>query len=157
MSGVGKSSVIGELRKKGYAAIDMDEPGWSVRNAEGNQLWCAERLRAAMAAVGSGDLFVSGCAENQVEFYPRFDRIVLLSAPIELIRERLANRANNPYGKRPEELEEVLRHLTWVEALLRRSATHEIVTAMPLERVVECVLSIAGVQTVRPMDGAGRF
>jgi len=145
MSGVGKSSIISALRGKGYAAIDMDEPGWSVHDAEGNQHWCAERLRATMAAAGAGTLFVSGCAENQVDFYPQFDRIVLLSAPIEIIRERLANRTNNAYGKRPEELEDVLRHLGRVEPLLRRSATHEVVTAMPLERVVACVLSIAGV------------
>lgn len=33
------------------------------------------------------------------------------------------------------------------QPLLRRSATHEVVTAMPLERVVACVLSIAGVSS----------
>jgi dephospho-CoA kinase len=38
MSGTGKSSVIAELRSRGFTAIDMDEPGWSVRTAEGNHL-----------------------------------------------------------------------------------------------------------------------
>jgi dephospho-CoA kinase len=42
MSGTGKSSVIAELKRRGFAAIDMDEPGWSVRDAEGHQLWCEE-------------------------------------------------------------------------------------------------------------------
>jgi dephospho-CoA kinase len=40
MSGTGKSSVIAELRRRGFTAIDMDEPGWSVRNGEGKHLWC---------------------------------------------------------------------------------------------------------------------
>jgi dephospho-CoA kinase len=126
MSGTGKSSVIAELRSRGFTAIDMDEPGWSVRNAEGNQLWCEDRLRAVLAVQNIDHLFVSGCAENQVKFYPRFSHIILMSAPPDVIKERLARRSNNPYEKRPEELEEVLRHLTWVEPLLRQSATHEI-------------------------------
>jgi hypothetical protein len=65
-----------------------------------------------------------------------------LSAPLEVIKKRLAGRSNNPYGKRPEELEEVLRHLSWVEALLRQSATHEVETTVPLDRVVASVLSL---------------
>jgi hypothetical protein len=142
MSGTGKSSVIHELRKRGFSAIDMDEPGWSFHNAEGHQLWCEDRLRAAMDTHAVGHLFVSGCAENQVTFYPEFNQIILLSAPADVIQERLATRTDNCYGKRPEELAEVLRHLEWVEPLLRRSATHEIVTTMPLDRVVAAVLSL---------------
>jgi shikimate kinase len=141
MSGTGKSSVIGELRRMGFTAIDMDEPGWSVHDAEGHQLWCEERLQAALAAEPTGLVFVSGCAENQVKFYPRFTHIVLLSAPADVIRDRLADRTNNPYGKRPEELAEVLQHLEWVEPLQRRSATHEIKTTVPLDQVVGVLLS----------------
>jgi shikimate kinase len=143
MSGVGKSSVIGELRKRGYRAIDMDEPGWSVRNAEGHQLWYEDRIRAVLASPETDHFFVSGCAENQVKFYPQFSHIILMSAPVDVIKERLVRRTDNPYGRRPEELAEVLDHLEWVEPLLRRSATHEIVTTMPLHRVVATVLSLA--------------
>jgi shikimate kinase len=142
MSGTGKSSVIGELRRRGFAAIDMDEPGWSVHDAEGHQLWCEERLRAVLAAEHTGPVFVCGCAENQVKFYPQFSHIVLMSAPADVIKERLASRTDNPYGKRPEELAEVLKNLGWVEPLLRRSATHEIVTTVPLDQVVATVLSL---------------
>jgi dephospho-CoA kinase len=142
MSGTGKSSVIADLRRRGFAAIDMDEPGWSVRDAEGHRLWCEGRLREVLAAEHAGLVFVSGCAENQVKFYPQFSHIVLLSAPADVIKERLAGRTDNHYGKRPDELAEVLRNLEWVEPLLRRSATHEIVTTMPLDRVVAAVLSL---------------
>lgn len=152
MSGTGKSSVIVELKRRGFEAIDMDEPGWSVRDAEGNQLWCEGRLREVLAAEHAGPVFVSGCAENQVKFYPQFSQIILMSAPADVIKERLASdvikerlasRTDNQYGKRPDELAEVLHHLEWVEPLLRRSATHEIVTTMPLDRVVATVLPLA--------------
>jgi broad-specificity NMP kinase len=143
MSGVGKSSVIGELRKRGYPAIDMDEPGWSTRNSEGHQLWCEDRLQAVLASSENDRLFVSGCAENQVKFYPQFSHIILMSAPVDVIKQRLAGRTENRYGRSSDELAEVLDHLDWVEPLLRRDATHEIVTTMPLDDVVATVLSLA--------------
>jgi broad-specificity NMP kinase len=142
MSGTGKSSVIRALRERGYSAIDMDEAGWSVVNAEGHQLWCEGRLQEAFDQTPEANpLFVSGCAENQVRFYPRFTHLILLSAPAELIRQRLAMRIDNPYGKRPEELAEVLDYLDWLEPRLRQRATHEIVTTVPLASVVARVLA----------------
>lgn len=121
----------------------MDEPGWSFHNAEGHQLWYEDRLQAVLASPKTDHLFVSGCAENQVKFYPQFSHIILMSAPVDVIKARLVRRTDNPYGKRSEELAEVLAHLEWVEPLLRRDATHEIITTIPLDRVVETVLSFA--------------
>src|SRR5687768_12226448 len=115
MSGTGKSSVIRALRGRGYTAIDMDEPGWSYHDAHGHQLWQEDRLREVIAADVDGRLVVSGCAENQVRFYPDFTHIVLLSAPADLIQQRLASRTDNPYGKRADELADVLENLATVE------------------------------------------
>ena len=38
-------------------------------------------------------LFISGCAENMVQLFPLIDTVILLSAPIETIMERLAVRS----------------------------------------------------------------
>jgi shikimate kinase len=141
MSGTGKSSVIEALRKRGFNAIDMDEPGWSTHDQDDNQLWCESRLQEAIDSTGDATLFISGCAENQVTFYPQFTHIILLSAPIKIIKQRLRNRTNNPYGKHPEQLEQVLANLEAVEPLLRRGATFEIGTTVPLEQVVEKILA----------------
>jgi shikimate kinase len=144
MSGTGKSSVIAVLRQRGFQGIDMDEPGWSTHDAAGNQQWDEARLQAALDTAGDATLFISGCAESQVRFYPQLTDIILLSAPAEVLAERLRTRTNNPYGKRPEELEEVLGYLETVEPLLRRGATYEIKTTMPLSQVVEAVLAHVG-------------
>jgi hypothetical protein len=66
---------------------------------------------------------------------------VLLSAPAEVLAERLARRVNNPYGKDPAEVAETLEYIRTVEPLLRRSATLEVVTTIPVERVADRVLS----------------
>jgi dephospho-CoA kinase len=143
MSGTGKSVVVGELRSRGMRAIDMDEPGWSFVDPNGHQLWREERIRPELEGNEDGVLFVSGCTENMVAFYPLFHEIVLLSAPRDVIVQRLRDRAGNPYGKKPEELAEVLGYLETVEPLLRRRATREIVTTRPLAEVVAELLSLA--------------
>ena len=84
--------------------------------------------------------FVSGCTSNQIKFYPRFGHIVLLSAPISVMVERLATRTANPYGKRPDELAMVLHYSRTVEPLVRRAATFEVDTTAPLAEVVAAVL-----------------
>ena len=88
-------------------------------------------------------LFVAGCEENQVRFHARFDLIILLSAPAEILIERLASRTTNSFGKSSRELARVLDDLRAVEPLLRTAADHEIRTTMPLTEVVAEVLRLA--------------
>lgn len=144
MSGTGTSSVIRELAARGYRAVDLDEPGWSGHDPDGNWVWREDRVRELLATNQSEVLFVSGCTDRQGEFYPQFDHIVLLSAPREVIIERLATRTTNSYGKHPDELAEVLYYLETVEPLLRAGATHEIDTTASLEHVVMEILRTAG-------------
>ncbi len=143
MSGTGKSSLLTELKQAGHTTIDMDDQGRSIRDLSGNQLWNEKKLSPILLGHQTGHLFVAGCAENKASFYPFFNHIILLSAPIQVIKQRLLSRTNNPYGKLPDEMAEVLGHLNWVEPLLRKMATHEIVTTIPIAEVVAKVLSIA--------------
>jgi shikimate kinase len=142
MSGTGKSTVAAELARLGYHAIDADYDGWSEHAPDGDWVWCEDRIQDLLATDESDVLFVSGCAQNQVKFYSRFDHIVLLSAPAEVIVERLTTRTNNPYGKRADELADTLGYLETVEPQLRRAATHEIDTSAPIDDVVATVLRL---------------
>ena len=67
----------------------------------------------------------------------------MLSAPVEVLAERLASRTTNSFGKAPGELDRVLDDLQTVEPLLRETATHEIRTTVPLGNVVAEVLHLA--------------
>ncbi|MFD2467248.1 AAA family ATPase [Amycolatopsis silviterrae] len=133
MSGVGKSSLLAELAGRGYRTVDTDYGGYTR-----DGLWCEDRIAALLSE--PGPLFVSGTVSNQVRFYPRFTQIVLLSAPREVLIERLTTRTGNPYGKHPDELAETLRYLDEVEPLLRSSATLEVVTTVPVPEVADAVL-----------------
>jgi shikimate kinase len=145
MSGTGKSSVIAELSARGYKAIDTDYGGWHewvISDGERDWVWREERMHELLSTEDAEVLFVSGTSSNQGTFYPLFDHVVLLSAPTPVILERLAARTNNPYGKDPDELAQVLHYIETVEPLLRRHATIEVDTSGPLDEVVETILSL---------------
>jgi shikimate kinase len=143
MSGTGKSSVIRELAARGYKAVDTDD-GWCELLPDGRQRWREDAIGQLLDTEDAGMLFVAGCEENQVRFHPRFDLIILLSAPAGVLVERLASRTTNSFGKAPGELERILDDLRVVEPLLRRAAGHEIRTTMPLGDVVTEVLRLTG-------------
>ena len=144
MSGTGKSSVVAELVARGYKAVDTDD-GWCEDLPDGRQQWREDAVEALLDTEDADVLFVAGCEENQVRFHPRFDHIVLLSAPQEPLVERLAARSDNAFGRSPEELRRILDDLEHVEPLLRRVADHEIVTTTPLDEVVTTLLRLVDV------------
>ncbi len=141
MSGTGKSSALAELARRGFRTVDTDDLGWTAEDA--GEWWEEARIAALLAEVGT-TLYVSGTVSNQGRFYDRFDAVVLLSAPAEVLLARVAARATNDYGKSQEERELILTHLREVEPLLRATCTHEIDSTLPLEEVVERLIEIGG-------------
>ena len=139
MSGVGKSSALAGLAVRGHDVVDTDDAGWL--DAAGDLV--APAFAALLAPSREAHLFVSATAANQGAFYDRFDAVVLLSAPLEVMLARIDSRTTNDYGKHPAERALIVEHLREVEPLLRAGATHEIVTTAPLDEVVTRLEEIA--------------
>ncbi len=143
MSGTGKSTALAELRKRGYEAVDTDDPGWSEwSDAEGGRVWREDRMAELLSREPASTLYVSGTVSNQGRFYPRFDALVLLSAPAEVLLRRIETRTTNDYGKSIEERDLFLSHLGEVEPLLRATGTHEVDATLPVEDVVRQLIEI---------------
>lgn len=152
MSGTGKSSALAELAGRGYRVVDTDRPGWREyrRHAEpvdalhqGEYLWVEERIAAVLDSDDGRSLFVAGVARNQSKFYDRFDAVVLLSAPADVILDRVARRVTNAYGRTRLERGMILADLAEVEPLLRAECTHELDASRPLDEVVADLIAIA--------------
>ncbi len=94
--------------------VDTDYDGWELPNGT----WDEQRMHQLLAS--NREVVVSGTAENQGRFYDRFEHVVLLSAPLQILVERVSGRTNNPYGKTPEQRAEIARYVDTVEPLLRR-------------------------------------
>jgi shikimate kinase len=137
MSGAGKSTVLIELRRRGFHTVDTDYDGWELPNGT----WDEPRMERLLA--GHPDVVVSGTVENQVRFYDRFEHIDLLSAPLEVLMHRVMARTNNPYGKSLAEHEEIARYVETVEPLLRRGATVELDGQRPIAEIADAIEQLA--------------
>ncbi|WP_433303793.1 AAA family ATPase [Actinoplanes sp. CA-030573] len=133
MSGVGKSTLLGELARRGHPVVDTDYDGWTTPDGT----WDEPRMAALLA--GPAGVVVSGTVANQGRFYRRFDAVVLLSAPLGVLLDRVASRSNNPYGKTAEQRGEIERYLHEVEPLLRRGATVELDARRPVGELADTV------------------
>jgi shikimate kinase len=134
MSGTGKSSVIAELARRGVRAIDTDSDEWSVwtRDPETgghDWIWREDRIAELLCETEGESLVLSGCKSNQGRFYPLLDRIVLLTAPLDLLLYRVMHRTTNDYGKTRFDRFMLRKHVASVEPLLRSSADHVFDTA----------------------------
>lgn len=148
MSGTGKSAALAELVRRGYRAIDTDYGGFAeeVRSADGGgweQLWREDRITQLLDEHDDGLLFISGCVANQGKFYPRFDAVVLLSAPVDVLLTRVATRKSNEYGKTEAQRGRILHDVAPYEPLLRARATAKIDTRAPLNDVVDALERVA--------------
>lgn len=138
MSGVGKSTVLVELARLGFVAVDTDDDGW-LEVVAGEPLWRGQLIKKLLDRPRETPLIVQETVANQGHVYDRFDAIVLLSAPTDIMLRRVQGRANNPFGKTMKERSKILADIAEVEPLLRQAATHEIRTDRPLSEVVDIV------------------
>lgn len=137
MSGTGKSSALAGLEKRGFAVVDTDHGGWSVwSDAERGYVWDEGRIAALLDSNQARTLYVSGTVSNQGSFYPRFDAIALLHAPLGVLLDRIETRTTNDFGKAGDERERIRRDYAEVGPLLCATCTHEIDATQPLDVVV---------------------
>jgi broad-specificity NMP kinase len=148
MSGAGKSTALAELARRGHRVVDTDEVDWSENvpladKRRTERLWREDKMNVLLAEHVAGTLFISECVSNQALFYPRFDAVVLLSAPVDTLLARVITRTTNPYGKASSERDEIVGNTAAVEPLLRAGATAEIDTRLPPDAVADELERIA--------------
>lgn len=133
MSGAGKSTLLAELARRGHETIDTDYGGWEHPFG----YWDETRMSALLE--NERDVVVSGTVENQGRFYDRFELVVLLSAPVEVLIARVSTRTNNPYGRTAKQRAEIRRYVVEVEPLLRTGAHIELDGRRPIAELADTV------------------
>lgn len=143
MSGVGKSTALAELAKRGFQVVETDEAPWSEwSEAAGGYIWREDLISELLSCDDGATLYVSGTVSNQSRFYSRFDAVVLLSAPTDVLLRRIETRTSNDYGKTAEERALILSNIAEVEPLLRATCTHELDAAQPIDHIVARLVEI---------------
>ena len=106
--------------------MDTDDPGWReyrpyVRPLDelhrGEWFWVEDQMSQLLESDDGRSLFVAGGVRNQDGFYDRFDAVVLLSAPADVLLERVARRTTNDYGELPLDRAEIVIDLAEIEPI----------------------------------------
>ena len=148
MSGVGKSTLLAELSRRGERTVDTDTAGLVLErfNSVGqvvDHLWDEAALAKLVAANGDQILFLAGCVSNQGRFYRHFSSVVLLSLAPDVLLDRISSRTTNSHGKDSAERTAILADLELVEPLLRATATIELDGTLPVSVLADRVQSLA--------------
>ena len=98
----------------------------------------------ALAARADGRLvFLCGSTANEHEVWHLFSRVIYLAIDEQTLRDRLASRRSNDFGKAPHELEAILSWHQVGEADYREFGAVVVDATLPLHEVVDQVLDAA--------------
>lgn len=159
VAGSGKSTIARELRKRGYAAYDVEQGfSYHVNKQTGERAvypkhptleWYDKHERVFDEKIlenlfkkhADEDLFICSITANQKKYYPRFNKIFLLTADDDTIIKRIEQRTDNHFGKHPLELQRVLSRKQEFEDELKAAGAIVIPSVGPIDKVTGDILS----------------
>lgn len=161
--GTGKSTIRRELERRGYEAHDADDDDMGgPYNNETNQRvtypdgeltseWLAahsyrlipEAIEKLHHAAQSKPIFLCSTSSNEDDLWDLFDVVLFLDIDEVSLRQRIAQRTNNDYGKSPDELDSIL--VKYRADLLKRDrpGVIPINAVLPLDQVVSSIVKHA--------------
>ena len=164
VAGTGKSNLVKEMRRRGLNAVDVDkglatfvdEDGDDVRyNPDGGARWWRSHYyvlkpgKLERLVEGSESVYVVGDVGGQpgkgnglLDVAPLFDRVCYLRAPPRLIRERLARRTDNPFGKNPEEVDGTMKRKARMDRIARKMGFGIVDASLPTEQIIRFIVSL---------------
>lgn len=140
ISGTGKTTTLAELQRYGYAVIDLDATGicrWKNKETQevteygpdGRDVewlnlhgWYCDipTLQKLLSCIREDkDVFIAGCSENIEDVAKEFDKIFVLNASDNVIRDRLNARTNNHFAKKEEEQDFIFEQSRYLMAKLK--------------------------------------
>lgn len=131
ISGSGKSAVLKELQSRGFEAYGTDEDGVSAFfDNETNEIlndppatseqrtpeWRShftwkmrkDRVEELKNSAKDKDIYLLGVAANEGEVWDFFDVVMALVIDDETLKQRIAHRTDNDFGKSEHELKQIM-------------------------------------------------
>jgi dephospho-CoA kinase len=160
-SGAGKSTVRKELQTRGYEAHDTDEDGMSAwhnietgekvqrpSEAERSPDWykhhayrmSPERVKALAERAKNKLIFLCGIPSNDLELAEYYDKVICLVISEEVMKQRVASRETNNFGKAADELELMLYWHGKMLVRYEKFGATMIDATQPVETVIEEIL-----------------
>lgn len=159
--GAGKSTVRGELRRLGKAALGVDEDHIGAFHTASGQIvdvpdivddpswrrlheWriVADRLEALLESPQPATIYLCGSAANEGEVWLRFTKVVALVIDDTTLRRRLATRDSNNFGKSDDERELALAWNQNYASDMHRYGALIVDATRPVSAIVEDVIGL---------------
>jgi gluconate kinase len=154
VSCAGKTTVCGELQRRGYHVIHGDEelaywgdlqtgkPVFGNADAQRSWLWDLEKVKFLVADQNHTATFFCGGSRNSDRFIDLFDEVFVLEIDLDTLNRRLAARPETEWGGTASEGESFARLQHATRESLPRNAIIIDATA-PLSKVVDTILEHA--------------
>jgi hypothetical protein len=152
VSGTGKTSVCGELRRRGYHAINGDtdlayqgdpQTGAAVDGVgHETHIWDVAKVEALVADPSIAIAFFCGGSRNFPRFIHLFDQVFVLDVDLDTLNRRLATRPEGHWGGRAEERALIARLHATKEDVPKDGVVID--ATAPIATVVDEILSHCG-------------
>lgn len=150
MSGVGKSTILGQLNLEGHKTVDLDYDDWiKFDNQADDYLMNSKKIIDLIEQNDYENLFIGGTTINQKEIYPYLDYIIALTAPIEVMKKRIQIRNNNPFGKNETDWNKILKDKEMFEPLIIKNSDFVIDTNKNSGEIVNDIYKLIGLTNAR--------
>ncbi len=104
--GTGKTTICNELAKRGFIAIDAD----TISRMQNRKFcWIPSKVIELLRLSETQPVFLCGTSYNSEQFRNLFDKRITLYVHNHQLKKRIAMRKGNDYGRRPEDLQLILR------------------------------------------------
>jgi hypothetical protein len=145
--GVGKSTLVEELRQRGYTVYDADDDGFTEPRRHGRWGWRSGPVQDLLHRSSDPVLFLSGCSEEQARFH--FDLPVLLSAPSTSSSSGSGPAQRTPTARRLE---------NWIASCrIGRRWSPSFAEVRPRRRHLHAAPRTPGLRAVRPAVSLGTW
>lgn len=145
MSGVGKTTILDHLSLDGHQTIDLDYDGWiGFDDTMNDYVMDSKKIISYIERNNDKNLFFAGTTINQKEIYSHLDFVIVLTAPIKVMKERLQARNNNPFGKSKEDWDKIVKDKELFEPLIIQNSDFTISTDKAISDVVSEIYSLIG-------------
>jgi dephospho-CoA kinase len=138
MSGTGKSTILKHLENGENYVVDLDYGHWiQYDTAIGDHKLDTSSVTELIESLTHQNIFLAGTAVNQREIYPYVDFVIILTAPINVMKKRLLQRTNNPFGQSEKEWQKIIQDKEEFEPLIIKGSDFVINTNRPLTEIIE--------------------
>ena len=145
MSGTGKSTMLAALKTQENIVLDLDYGGWIYADPhQGEPMFDISRLEAFFREHPQQDIYLAGTAVNQGQLYPHLSAVITLTAPLQVMHQRIMARRDNPYGQWPDEWRQIVEDKRRIEPMLIKGSDYVCCTDRDWSLVLQDIKAYLG-------------